>query len=282
MLPQEIIERLKQEAQSGCEKYGHIYAVRIGNRVKIGFSNRNPKGRIAQHKNLCRKLGANDKKHWEFISEFHYGARKHETDLVRFCRKNYESNIFGSEWFTVYDDAPLLKFLNEGIDYSRKPTENEIENEFEKSKRLEMFIRHGHSVKTNDAPTVRKNGVIANMLVDAVDCHFGEASFPESDGIDGDVQDYIYFVLTSGAKVIGDALEEGADWFVVYNTLDMIVGAFWGRNIGQYTIDTTHNAAMTNILFNVRKHYPGEWQRDAVYIAEMFFFTLAAVSVMMS
>lgn len=279
MLSQEIIERLKQEAQSGGDKYGHIYAVRIGNRVKIGFSNHNPKGRIAQHESLCRKLGANDKKHWEFISERHYGAREHETDILRFCSMNYEGNIFGSEWFTVYDDAPLLKFLNEGIDYSRKPTEKEIENEFEKSKRFEIFIRHGHSVKTNDAPPMRKNGVIANMLVEAVDCRFGDSLFP--DGIDGDVQEHIYFVLTSGAKVIGDALEESPCWFVVYNTLDMIVGAFWGRSFSQYTIDTTHHGAMTNVLSNVRKHYSGEWQKDAVYIAEMFFFTLAAVSVMM-
>lgn len=156
MLPQEIIERIKQEAQSGRENYGHIYAIRIGDRVKIGFSKRNPKGRIAQHKSLCSKLGANEKKHWEFISEFHYGAREHETDILRFCRMNYEGNIFGSEWFTVYDDAPLLKFLNEGIDYSRKPTEKEIENEFEKSKQLQMFLRHGLSVKTNDEPPCAK------------------------------------------------------------------------------------------------------------------------------
>lgn len=280
MLPQEIIERIKQEAQSSREKYGHIYAVRIGDRVKIGFSKRDPKGRIAQHKSLCSKLGANEKKHWEFISEFHYGAREHETDILRFCRMNYEGNIFGSEWFTVYDDAPLLKFLNEGIDYSRKPTEKEIENEFEKSKQFQMFLRHGLSTETNDVPAMRKNGVIANMLVDAVDCRFGDSSFP--DGIDEDVQEYIHFALTSGAKVIGDALEESAHWFLVYNTLDMIDRAFWGSSIVQYTINTTHHAAMTNILFNVRKYYSGEWQKDAVYIAEMFFFTLAAVSAMMS
>lgn len=281
MLPQEIIERLKQESQSSRKNYGHIYAIRIGDRVKIGFSKRNPKGRIAQHESLCRKLGANDKKHWEFISEFHYGAREHETDLLRFCRMNYEGSIFGSEWFTVYDDAPLLKFLNEGIDYSRKPTESEIEEGFKRSKSLATLMMYdGNSAKTNDAPTMRKNGVIANMLVDAVDCRFGDSSFP--DGIDEDVQEYIHFALTSGAKVIGDALEESAHWLEVYNTLDMIVGAFWGRSIGQYTINTTHHAAMTNILFNVRKHYSGEWQKDAVYIAEMFFFTLAAVSAMMS
>lgn len=280
MLSQEIIERLKQEAQSGGDKYGHIYAVRIGNRVKIGFSKRDPKGRIAQHESLCRKLGANDKKHWEFISEFHYGAREHETDLLRFCRMNYEGSIFGSEWFTVYDDAPLLKFLNEGIDYSRKPTEKEIENEFEESKRFEMFLRYELSTETNDVPAMRKNGVIANMLVDAVDCRFGDSSF--HDGIDEDVQEYIHFALTSGAKVIGDALEESAHWFEVYNTLDMIDGAFWGISIGQYTVNTTHHGAMTNILLKVRKHYSGEWQKDAVYIAEMFFFTLAAVSVVMS
>lgn len=280
MLPQEIIERLKQEAQSGGDKYGHIYAVRIGNRVKIGFSKRDPKGRIAQHESLCRKLGANDKKHWEFISERHYGAREHETDILRFCSMNYEGNIFGSEWFTVYDDAPLLKFLNEGIDYYRKPTEKEIENEFEKSKGIQMFLRHGSSAKTNDTSTMRKNGVIANMLVDAADCRFGDASFP--DEFDEGDQEYIHFVLTSGAKVIGDALEESAHWFEVYNTLDMIDGAFWGRSIGQYTINTTHHGAMTNILLKVRKHYSGEWQKDAVYIAEMFFFTLAVVSVIMS
>lgn len=281
MLPQEIIERLKQESQSSRKNYGHIYAIRIGDRVKIGFSKRNPKGRIAQHESLCRKLGANDKKHWEFISEFHYGAREHETDLLRFCRMNYEGSIFGSEWFTVYDDAPLLKFLNEGIDYSRKPTESEIEEGFKRLKSLATLMMYdGNSAKTNDAPTMRKNGVIANMLVDAVDCRFGDSSFP--DGIDEDVQEYIHFALTSGAKVIGDALEESAHWLEVYNTLDMIVGAFWGRSIGQYTINTTHHAAMTNILFNVRKHYSGEWQKDAVYIAEMFFFTLAAVSAMMS
>lgn len=281
MLPQETIERLRQKAQDCGDKYGHIYAVRIGDRVKIGFSKRNPKGRIAQHESLCRKLGANDKKHWEFISEFHYGAREHETDLLRFCRMNYEGSIFGSEWFTVYDDAPLLKFLNEGIDYSRKPTEKEIENEFERLKSLATLMMYdGNSAKTNDAPTMRKNGVIANMLVDAVDCRFGDSSFP--DGIDEGDQDYIYFALTSGAKVIGNALEESAHWFDVYNTLDMIVGAFWGRSIGQYTINTTHHATMTNVLFNVRKHYSGEWQKDAVYIAEMFFFTLAAVSAMMS
>ena len=279
MLQQETIERLRQKAQDCGDKYGHIYAVRIGNRVKIGFSKRNPKGRIAQHESLCRKLGANDKKHWEFISEFHYGAREHETDLLRFCRMNYEGSIFGSEWFTVYDDAPLLKFLNEGIDYSRKPTEKEIENEFEKSKGFEMFLRYDLSTETNDVPAMRKNGVIANMLVDAVDCRFGDSSFP--DGIDEDVQEYIHFALTSGAKVIGDALEESAHWLDVYNTLDMIVGAFWGRSIGQYTINTTHHAAMTNVLFKVRKHYSGEWQKDAVCIAEKFFFTLAAVSVMM-
>ena len=279
MLPKEIIERIKQEAQSSRKNYGHIYAIRIGDRVKIGFSKHNPKSRIAQHKSLCRKLGANEKKHWEFISEFHYGAREHETDILRFCRMNYESNIFGSEWFTVYDDAPLLKFLNEGIDYYRKPTEKEIENEFEKSKQFQMFLRHGLSTETNDTSTMRKNGVIANMLVDAADCRFGDASFP--DEFDEGDQEYIHFVLTSGAKVIGDALEESAHWFEVYNTLDMIDGAFWGRSIGQYTINTTHHAAMTNILFNVRKHYSGEWQKDAVYIAEMFFFTLAAVSAMM-
>ena len=176
MLPQEIIERLKQEAQSGGDKYGHIYAVRIGNRVKIGFSKRDPKGRIAQHESLCRKLGANDKKHWEFISERHYGAREHETDILRFCSMNYEGNIFGSEWFTVYDDAPLLKFLNEGIDYSRKPTESEIEDAFERSKSLATLMMYdGSSAKTNDAPPMRKNGVIANMLADAVDCRFGDS-----------------------------------------------------------------------------------------------------------
>ena len=280
MLPQETIERLRQNAQDCGDKYGHIYAVRIGDRVKIGFSKRDPKGRIAQHESLCRKLGTNDKKHWEFISERHYGAREHETDLLRFCRMNYESNIFGSEWFTVYDDAPLLKFLNEGIDYSRKPAESEIEDAFERSKSLATLMMYdGSSAKTNDTSTMRKNGVIANMLVDAVDCRFGDSSFP--DEFDEGDQEYIHFVLTSGAKVIGDALEESAHWFEVYNTLDMIVGAFWGRSIGQYTINTTHHAAMTNILFNVRKHYSGEWQKDAVYIAEMFFFTLAAVSAMM-
>ena len=281
MLPQETIERLRQNAQDCGDKYGHIYAVRIGNRVKIGFSKRNPKGRIAQHESLCRKLGTNDKKHWEFISERHYGASEHETDILRFCRMNYEGNIFGSEWFTVYDDAPLLKFLNEGIDYSRKPTESEIEDAFERLKSLATLMMYdGSSAKTNDTSTMRKNGVIANMLVDAVDCRFGDSPFP--DEFDEGDQEYIYFVLTSGAKVIGDALEESAHWFDVYNTLDMIVGAFWGRSIGQYTINTTHHAAMTNVLFNVRKHYPGEWQKDAVCIAEKFFFTLAAVSVMMS
>ena len=280
MLSQEIIERIKQEAQSGGDKYGHIYAVRIGNRVKIGFSKRDPKGRIAQHESLCRKLGANDKKHWEFISERHYGALEHEKDILRFCSMNYEGNIFGSEWFTVYDDAPLLKFLNEGIDYYRKPTEKEIENKFEKSKQFQMFLRHGLSAKTNDTSTMRKNGVIANMLVDAVDCRFGDSLFP--DELDEGDLEYIHFVLTSGAKVIGDALEESAHWFEVYNTLDMIDGAFWGRSIGQYTINTTHHGAMTNVMLKVRKHYSGEWQKDAVYIAEMFFFMLAAVSVIMS
>ncbi len=57
MLPQETIERLRQDAQDCGDKYGHIYAVRIGDRVKIGFSKRDPKGRIAQHESLCRKLG---------------------------------------------------------------------------------------------------------------------------------------------------------------------------------------------------------------------------------
>lgn len=280
MLSQEIIERIKQEAQSGGDKYGHIYAVRIGNRVKIGFSKRDPKGRIAQHESLCRKLGANDKKHWEFISERHYGALEHEADILRFCSMNYEGNIFGSEWFTVYDDAPLLKFLNEGIDYYRKPAESEIEYSFERSKQLQMFLRHGLSTETNDVPAMRKNGVIANMLVDAADCRFGDASFP--DELDEGDLEYIHFVLTSGAKVIGDALEESAHWFEVYNTLDMIDGAFWGRSIGQYTINTTHHGAMTNVMLKVRKHYSGEWQKDAVYIAEMFFFMLAAVSVIMS
>lgn len=156
MLPQEIIERIKQEAQSGRENYGHIYAIRIGDRVKIGFSKRNPKGRIAQHKSLCSKLGANEKKHWEFISEFHYGAREHETDILRFCRMNYEGNIFGSEWFTVYDDAPLLKFLNEGIDYSRKPTEKEIENEFENRSNFKCFLDMGFRSKQTMSPPCAK------------------------------------------------------------------------------------------------------------------------------